>query len=173
MIAGFILTLLIIFLILWYAIQSEADDIYRNPSNKNLAGGNGNIHYKGLGSDEESIDKLLNRIYWTATADDRNNKWKRAYIIATIATLMIIVLIYRTRPSAKDIVLILIIIFIVCYAVFSFFKFHSDRFAPYYIRDDVIKIRNKLKLGNPKDPGNPSPNAKIPSYNLLSKLLSD
>ena len=162
------ITLLIIILIL--ALKSEANDIYKNTLQNKIQGGNGKIHYKGLGTEDESIETLLNRIYWVADSDGRNGKWKRSYIIAFIATLLIICAIYQRVPTAKEIIILILCIFVTVMAITAFFRFHSDRFAPYYIRRNIKYIQSKLRIEN-KDPGPPPKKISPPDYTVLDVLL--
>ena len=167
-----VLIIIIIFLVVFLgiAIKSEARDIYWNPRRKDIQGGNGKIHYKGLGNEDESIETLLNRIYWVADSDGRNAKWKRSYIISFMATLLIICAIYKNVPSPRDLVILLICIFVVVMATTSFFRFHSDRFAPYYVRRNIQLIQQKLNLKT-HDPGPPRRGVSPPDYSTLNSLL--
>ncbi len=165
-------TLCIVFfliILLGYALICEANDIYRHDKSS-LKGGNGKIHYKGLGSPDESLDTLLNRIYWVADSDGRNSKWKRAFLIAVVSTFLICLILFHRVPTARELLLILLIIFITTLAVFGFFRFHADRFTPYYIRQNVALIRQKLGYSKFSDPGSPSPDIKLPTYSQLSSL---
>lgn len=163
-----IIVIVVCLLILAVAIQSEANDIYRNRRDARVQGGNGKIHYKGLGTEEESVETLLNRVYWVADSDGRNSKWKRAYIIAFIATALIICAIFRRVPSAQECILLLLCIFITVMAASGFFRFHSDRFAPYYIRRNIKFVQAKLNLAS-RDPGPPA--GAPPDYSSLNVLL--
>lgn len=161
---------LFLIILLAYALICEANDIYRNEKSSKLAGGNGKIHYKGLGSPDESLDTLLNRIYWVADSDGRNSKWKRAFLIAIVATFLICLILFHRVPTARELLLILLIIFITTLAVFGFFRFHADRFTPYYIRQNVNLIRQKFGYPKFSDPGPPDPDIKRPTYSQLSSL---
>ena len=165
-----IIVIIIIIAILIFALKSEANDIYKNTRQNEIRTGNGKIHYKGLGTEDESIETLLNRIYWVADSDGRNGKWKRSYIIAFIATLAIICAIYHRVPSAKELVLLILTIFITVIAITAFFRFHSDRFAPYYIRRNIKYIQSKLNVTT-KDPGPPPKKVIPPDYAILDVLL--
>ena len=167
---GLILLIVIIIIIglLLIALIEEGRDIY-GPK-YDLNGGKGKIHYKGLGSSDEDLETLLNRIYWVADADGRNTKWKRAYIIAILATFIIFALLYKDIPSIRDILLVLLIIFISVYAIFGYFRFHSDRFSPYYIRKNIIYILDKLNLKYKKPP-TPLDSSKVPDYYDLGELV--
>ena len=165
-----IIIVLIILLLLGYALICEANDIYRHEGSSALAGGNGKIHYKGFGTSEESLDTLLNRIYWVADSDGRNSKWKRALLIAVVSTFLICLILFHRVPTARELLLILLIIFITTLAVFGFFRFHADRFTPYYIRQNVTLIRQRLGYSKPTDPGPPPAATKLPTYSKLSSL---
>ena len=165
-----IIIVIILVCVLVLAIKAECHDIYWNRKIPETQGGNGKIHYKGLGTEEETIETLLNRIYWVADSDGRNGKWKRSYIIAFISTLLIICAIYHRVPSAQDLILLVLCIFITVMASSAFFRFHSDRFAPYYIRRNVRFIQAKMNLTNQK-PGPPPESVQRPEYVVLDTLL--
>lgn len=167
----FIFVVLILMYILSIAIAMEWNGIYRNDPRAKLVAGTGKIHYKGLGSNKESIETLLNRIYWVADADGRNTKWKRCFMIAFISTIAIIYIVYTRPPTAKEVILLILIVFIACMACSSFFRFHSDRFAPYYIRQNILLLQKKLNLQTYSDPGPPLKSVKPPKYNVLDTLL--
>lgn len=167
-----ILTIIVIIIILITIIITEARDLY-SYNNSKLVGGNGKIHYKGRGSPDESIDQLLNRIYWVADADGRTSKWHRAFFISILATCLIVLVIFHRIPTPREIILLILIIFVSSLAVFGFFRFHSDRFAPYYIRQNINFARQKLNLpAKYTDPGIPSTFSSTPPYNQLPSLLS-
>lgn len=158
-----IVSLILLTIVLVLAIKFEAKDIY---GEKEIKGGNGLMHYKGRGDRGESIDQLLNRIYWVADSDSKNNKWKRAVIVSFVSTIIILLLFFSKVPGNIEVLLLFIIIFVVTIALFGFFRFHSDRFSAYYIRENINRIKEKLELKKYEEPEEPKNDP--PPYNKLS-----
>ena len=125
--------------------------------------GNGDAYYKTRGSEQDSVEMLLNRIEWNTDFNKRYSYWPRVLLATVISVLLISILVYRKMPPISHIVLMIIIIFVVFYATGQYMYTHGDIYRDFYTRDDVNLIRKKLGLpaGEPSEPINNFPSDKL------------
>lgn len=117
-----------------------------------LIEGNGSIHRKGRGCEEDSIGELLDRITWLSNSYGRSTRWYR-FVFPTIIAVTIICIASmgisgkdKKLPSPGMIIIMLIGIFISFLAFDIFYHTHGDKHVEYYIRNNAQIIRNKMDL---------------------------
>ena len=163
---NFIFVIIFIFVLLilvYWILQAECKDLYGPIENEKLSeeyrkkqlikhGGNGYLHYKGRGHKDDSIEDLLNRIWWLSTIENRTSKWRRILLASIIASGIILVLLVPQIPSPSQIFITILCIFLIFIGILSYYYFHCDRFPPYYIQENLNYLRKKLNYSEyPKE----------------------
>lgn len=136
--------------------------------------GNGKYQYKGRGSDNESIEILLQRISWSAKNGVNNFIFSKSYLISYCSTLGIFLILYclsKHIPTVYEFILFLLLIFVVTYSITGLFGFHTDRYPFYYIRNNTKRIQSKMGYIE-KEPPNPQSNSKIPHRTIIRDVLN-
>lgn len=129
--------------------RDQRRELRKNDSSQDDADGNGASFYLGRGSKEDSVETLLQRTYWSAYIRKRTTYWQRAFIVALMSVVLIVLLIRRDTPSIADVALTGIVIFACVYMVTNFFYIHGDIYNDANIRSNIRLIAGKL--GSPVD----------------------
>ncbi len=166
----YIIILIIIILIIIYIVFISQPIELKGDDTRMHEDGNGTIFYKGRGSEDESVEELLNRIEWSSYLFKRTSLIDRTLLISITLTIVIILLIFRSLPKPTDIVLLIIVIFVIIFAIINFFYVHGDIYNDYYIKNNVHLIRDKLNLHR-SDPDAPLEN-NIPNRFAVSASKS-
>lgn len=134
--------------------------------------GNGKSQRRGRGHDDESVETLLNRIAWGAKHAQTHYLYSMSYIIAYAIMLGVVALVLQRCPTVYEMVMIIAGAFLITFSVFTLFNFHTDRYPLYYIRENVGRIKEKLKLDTTfKNPGKPIHDNRIPFRTFVQDKL--
>lgn len=149
-----IVFVVIILIILVYISKAQKREL-RTDGSQPSKDGNGSLYYRSRPGPADSVETILQRIHWTSTLHKRTANWQRAFITATIITVIIVFVLFfgqfgaekgRNMPSAVLIISVFIIILIVTYFVPNFNYTHGDAFSDYNLRQSAKLIADKLNL---------------------------
>ena len=144
-----VIYIIVIFLFI-RAVKAEKLDMYCPPEVKEFCSdcgdGKGKFYIKNKGDKGDSVSELLTKISSGANYDAKSVKWRRSIILAFIASILICLVVLRKLPSGFEFFTMMILIFLVIYGSFSYYKFHYDKFPIHNIRQNVEMIREKLEL---------------------------
>ena len=145
---------LLIFLIL--LIQSLGIDCSgpMSTSESNLA--DGKLNYLARTADSDSAFDCVNRLEWLA--DQKEEIWKDAAIVAIISVLLLFVILESLR-DVWSMLILLLIIFLAALSLFGFKKFHLYNINTYLVKKNLHKVRSHLgsKQESPKKPSKDIP----------------
>lgn len=119
--------------------------------------GNGEIYYRGRGSDTDDIEVLLDRIDWLANTESRITWWTRMMFPTLFITLAVVTLVFRRLPKPFELVLLIILIFMFSLLFHSYFYTHGDYYVDAYLESNTALIRDKLNIQQPIGINEPPP----------------
>lgn len=141
---------IIIIVIFIRAVKAEKLDMYCPANVKEFCGecgdGKGKFYIKNKGDENDSVSELLTKISNGASYDFKTVKWRRSIILAIVASILISLVVLQTIPSGHTFFMMVVLIFLVFYGSFSYYKFHYDKFPVHNIKQNVEMIRKKLEL---------------------------
>ena len=106
---------------------------------------------KCYGDKTDSIATLLDRIQW-ANHDVNRVNFKARFMLFALVISFFASVVYEPKVNTKNIFLCTVIVWIVLLTTNTFFRFHADQFADYFIDNNLKQIRKKLNLtSNIKD----------------------
>lgn len=144
-IIGYIILIIIVVFVILHMRKHQF--IERNGKiGDNYVEGNGTMHYKSRGGEEDSIAVLLDRITWASYSDKYVTHWERLVLPTAIATTIIVLAAYDKIPTPMQTILIIFAIFIAFLIFKSYFQIHADVYNDFYIRRNADLIRDKLGL---------------------------
>ncbi|MFS8159252.1 MAG: hypothetical protein ACMG6E_03395 [Candidatus Roizmanbacteria bacterium] len=161
----YLIIAIVILIILYIVIVIQLQEIYSNRTKHGSGSGSGESQYWGRGDPSEDEAVLLDRIQWSTYLNKRIHTWARIFIGTLIATIIIIILVYKRWPPPKDIIMIMVAIFIPFLATHSFLYVHADAYNDYYIKTNAKYLREKLGLRRYEDP--PKPLVDTPDRPLI------
>ena len=134
----YIAILSLIFYIIYYKQDTEIKH------NKKRKDGEGKIYRRGRGHEDENIELLLERIYWSTYLHKRVNKYERI-ILTTILILVAFVTIFEVC-SIFQLLGMGIIIFTFIYIFTNLMYVHGDIHNDGNVRKNIRLLEKKLKL---------------------------
>jgi hypothetical protein len=99
---------------------------------------------KGYRSKEDSNEILFSRIKWVNGYKNRVNYSLRYIIYAVIITALLSIIIENV-PSGIFLQMVLIT-WLALYSMHNYFHHHADKYAHYYIHDNIRTLQKRLKL---------------------------
>lgn len=167
-----ILVIVIASILFLYTISYKKSGTRSNPDDVESYDGNGVYQYKGRGSDSETIEVLLQRISWAASNGPKKYIFSMAYIIAFVSTIAVFLLLYscgRNSPNVYEFLLVLLVIYLTTFSILGLFRFHTDRYPYFYIKQNAMRLQQILKC-NAGDPPLPT-NQPIPHRTVMRDII--
>ena len=100
---------------------------------------------KCYGNKTDNVATLLDRIQWANHHVDRVN-FKARFLLFAIIIAFFTSIIFEKQVNTKNMFISTIIIWIVLLTTNTFFRFHADQFADYFIDNNLKQLRKKLKV---------------------------
>lgn len=152
---------IIIFILTYKIICQQCLELRGNGKLYSKIDGNGKIYSLGRGSEDEEIEVILQRIYWSTYLRKRTSIINRTFLMTILISIGIILSIYTIIPPVIDIIIIIIVIFVLSFMFNNFMYVHGDIHNDGNIRNNIKLLAKKmnLKLNLNKDPLPPSVDA--------------
>ncbi len=140
-----IVIVIIVIIVIHLIIVNQKKEL-RTDGDQPSADGNGSLFYLGRGSEDDSIETLLQRTSWSAYLTKRKSRWERTILITIITEILLIGIYWRKIPPIMDLVVTSVIIFFVVHMVPNFLYTHGDIYNDANIRNNTHLIAKKLGL---------------------------
>jgi len=148
----YIIIIIIVIILLFIVIKHQGCELKGENGND----GDGTATRLSRGSEDDSIEELLNRLDWSSNLNERTSINERYFVCSIIVVILIIIIVYQGLPKPGMIIILFIIIFLPFYAFYNYFYVHGDIYNNYYIKKNVDILRSKLDVeaGIPSEPKN-------------------
>lgn len=120
--------------------------IYAFIVHRKYTGANAVSLNKGYRAHEKDIATLLSRIKWVNGYKNRTNYALRYIIYSTIISGLLYIIIGNI--SAGTFLQMFLIIWLSLYSLQKYFEHHAEKYAHYYIYDNIKMLQKCLKLKN-------------------------
>lgn len=141
---------LIIFFV-WFAIKSESIDIFCPAGckiyDKSKCGdGKGKFYLDGRGKKSDKVSVLLNKIEHLSETDEKTVLWRRSFIFSILMSILLSLLVLDHIPDGKELLLMVIVLFVICYFGYTFYRQHYYKFVREFIKENIGFIRKRFKF---------------------------
>jgi len=93
--------------------------------------------------EDMSTEQILGKIEYASHYQDRWVKWRTSFIVAVLATFMIIYLMYQRVPTEKELAIYTIVLVMAITLTSGFYRFHLSDHVTRNIDEAVNILRNR------------------------------